>query len=211
MFLRFRLSVTVLIGYSLFAIAASLAIQAEWWSPPFEPTEMRRGFVGESISIAMIAAALSLPAAWKELRSRRLVEMERDAQAEANKERRRFESVVNSSYGAIVEADAKGRIVFAQGPLIESYGYRPDQLLERDQLEFLPTEDRRKWLRFIRDLKSGYSEEARLLDAAGRERWVNLSGGAFTDSNGSRKYVTAIRDVEQEVRARNHMQEMTRP
>ena len=210
MFLRSRLAIGVLVGYGILAIMASFVIQLEWWVPPYLPSEMRRGFVGDSVSIAMIASALALPAAWKELRSRRLIKKERAARAEANEERRRFEKVVNSSYGAIIEADHRGRILLAQGPLIRSMGFQEKELTGRHQLKLLAPKHRPHWIQDITKHPNGLSGEARVLDAAKRERWVSLSTTWFLDSNSQRRYVTAIRDIEQEVASRNQMLEMTR-
>ncbi|MEO1526109.1 MAG: hypothetical protein AAFX06_11780 [Planctomycetota bacterium] len=42
MFLRSRFSIVVLVSYGVLAMLGSIAIQVEWWDPPYLPSELRR-------------------------------------------------------------------------------------------------------------------------------------------------------------------------
>ncbi|MEO1526110.1 MAG: PAS domain S-box protein, partial [Planctomycetota bacterium] len=169
-----------------------------------------RSYVGETFSVAMIAAALSIPAAWKELRSRRLDEQERAARADADEGRIRLERVVNSTYGAIVESDESGRIVLAQGPLVNSFGFDEGDLIGRRQLGLIVPSHRRTWGLKTPDRSGGLTGEVRVFDAEQRERWVSFSTTMLIDSNSHPRFITAIRDIEKEIASRHQMQEVER-
>lgn len=208
MFLRFRHAVSFFAVHAVCAIVAASLIQFEIWDPPFLPHELGREIIGEAVAVALVAAALTIPAAWKERRSRQAIANESTARKDAEIERRRFENVVSSSYGAIVEADEHGRIYFAEGPLLKKFGYRPEDLVGKHQLSFIPKSDRKTWVRSARS-NEGFSREFLLKGATGELSWV-AGSVAIPNDDESVRFVTAIRDIQQEVLSREQLQNMAR-
>lgn len=208
MFLRFHSAIFFFLIFATCSVGAACLIELEVWVPPYDPTDLRRGNVGEAISVSLVAAALALPAALKELRNQQAIRRESAARNEAETERARFQSVVNASYGAIVEADAQGRIRFVEGPLIEAFGYKEEDLVGQQQLSFIASTDRFNCKALEKD-RSGANREFRLKDASGESCWVSGSL-AVLDEDEARRYVTAIRDIRQEVLSRERLQEMER-
>ncbi|NND99904.1 MAG: response regulator, partial [Pirellulaceae bacterium] len=161
----------------------------------------------------LVASAIVVAAIWKEQLIQRSARREADAGKRADLQQRRFETICESTYDAIFEADSGGCITWASGQLITKLGYSHHQVLGRRQLHFVAPHRRRTLISETgasdsKDVE--YCVETQILDSRGRARWVRLSGGTFTDAKGVVKWVSAIRDIDVEMANIERMFERSR-
>jgi PAS domain S-box-containing protein len=101
--------------------------------------------------------------------------------------------------------DSEYRLTEVNQAYLDFTGFRLDQVLGRDPVEFQPQEDRaanRAWRRQMLDAAPEPLVERRLIDAQGRERWYRAARRTGADAVGRKRYMTILQDSSAEHAAR---------
>lgn len=218
-FLNRRDALVILIGYLSLAITVALIIHLGWWVPPFDGQTLERGLLRETMTAAFLTPAIVVPIIWREQQARKVEQQEQLARASADESRRRMTAVADATFHGFVEATADGTIVQVEGDLLNTWGGK--SLIGRTLTEFLSKFDGITD-QYVRptvnsdvhaskgSLLSFTDAEARWKDPRGNWRWVSITTTSFEDARQQSRIVCAIRDVDEVVRSREHMQDVSR-
>ena len=211
LFLRRTDAAMVLAGYCLAAIIIGFSMSTGWWEPPYTPASFGRGHIGEALSVVLIALALSVPTIWREHHTRQAIAADRASKRKAMEHQRRLEKVVNTSFGAMLESDENGIVLSGKGKLLSELGYDCDRLVGTNQFDLFCDGDRLKLMQIAPSSSEfEFNDEVRIVDADGKGRGVRLTVASFLDSNGDKRLVSAIRDIENEIQTRERLNEIDR-
>ncbi|MBW1683504.1 MAG: PAS domain S-box protein [Deltaproteobacteria bacterium] len=121
-----------------------------------------------------------------------------------------FRVLTEYARDAIVEIDREARFLYVSPSFTEFYGYRPEEVVGANALEFIHPEDRTE-VEAIRSF--AFSEETpaqfvfRFRHRDDSWRWVELGGRPYHDDGGELRAVLVCRDVTSRVRADRALQE----
>jgi len=121
-----------------------------------------------------------------------------------------FRALTESARDAIVEISRELRFLYVSPSFTESYGYRPEEVLGANALEFIHPEDRTE-VEAIRSF--AFSEETpaqlvfRFRHRNDSWRWVELVGRPYHAAAGELRAVLVCRDVTSRVRADRALEE----
>lgn len=200
-FMRSKDAVVVGLTYVVVGSCIGLLLHVEVLRPLYEA----RPVSDKTVSVCVLIAVMACTVIWKE----RLFQSgsEREAQS-----RVRFETICDNGYGALLEADDTGKIVFSRGRFLQELGFSAEDLLGRNQFELISRDVLRVVRRNARfeDGEVKYDLEIPVLDAEHTSHWVRLSGGTIHDRSGRRRWVSAIQDIAAEVEKRQRDFETSR-
>ena len=120
-------------------------------------------------------------------------------------ERRRLNLLINNVADGIVISDSAGRVRWANDAYCRMFGYRLDEILGRNPLEFAVPPDQRRpreeiaAFRFdAHDADLGKTRLRQNVTSAGKTIWVEISHSCITE-DGQQTYVLICRDVSENV------------
>jgi len=202
LFMKTRSASLTLVTYTACGIVVAVLYAIQIIQPRYESP----GIIAQASAAALIMSLAAMTIMWKD----RLLTA---AQEKEWQQRTRFNTICDNAYGAFFEADSHGMITYARGSLIDDLGYALDDLLGRNQFDFIVRKDRRMLLQLGQPPNQEqlqYDCEIRIFDVLGRTRWVRLSGGTITEAGGKRKWVHALRDIQEAIDDRQVVFESSR-
>jgi PAS domain S-box-containing protein len=129
---------------------------------------------------------------------------------EVPESRERFRALTEYARDAIIEVTPEARLLYVSPSFTETYGYRSDDVLGVDALEFVHPEDRAE-VDAIRVFAFGEGAPAQLVfrfrHSDGSWRWVEAVGRPYQTAAGELHGVLVCRDVTSRVRAERALQE----
>lgn len=136
---------------------------------------------------------------------------ERKTERELKKTKEFLERVIESSVDAIVSADLKGRLILFNGAAARVFGYRPEDVVHRMNVDRLyPAGGAHEVMRKIRSAEYGgvdrlEQQDVVVLDSAGRQIPVKMSAAMIYDNGVAVGSVGIFTDVREQLRMQEHL------
>ncbi len=206
LFLNARLAGATLTAYCLLSLFIAIAIWSEFWVPPYWDSSIEPILIlKQTLTATTIIFTITVALIWNEQLFSNPSEREQDQQ-------KRYETICDNGYDAIIESDSNGVVTFASGRLISDFGFQSNDVVGRHQLEFIDLRDRSKFIRSVKHegQRFQYDTEVRVTDKTNKPRWVRISGGSFISAKNHIHWVHGMREIEDQVRSREQFYDMAR-
>ena len=134
------------------------------------------------------------------------------AEADLADSERRYRLLAENSEGAVLLVSQDDRITWVSPSIERLLGYSDDEVLERDPARFVHPQDVNAAKSFAGMLAASgaASEELRIRGKDGEYRWIAVTSRTVADSDGAGTCrVDVLRDVDEEVRARQLLAQQT--
>jgi PAS domain S-box-containing protein len=121
----------------------------------------------------------------------------------------RFQSIIEHSSEIFTLVDGDGQVTYVSPTVERILGYRPEELLGRNVLEYIPPEDRTRVTEALTSVRatagSTTSLQARFRHLAGSHRILDLIGTNLLEDPAVRGIVVIARDVTEQVQLREQL------
>ena len=121
----------------------------------------------------------------------------------------RFQSIIEHSSEIFTLVDGDGQVTYVSPTVERILGYRPDELLGRNVLEYIPPEERTRVTEALTSIRgtagSTTSLQARFRHASGAHRMLDLIGTNLLEDPAVRGIVVIARDMTEQVELREQL------